>query len=465
LAEVEIDKVTRGSIGINDAKRQIPKPRLVRKPKVDAGVEGNRVQSAAALLGALFKRNVGVPSNRGVVDLDLTPDKVVDRVINTCFRDDWQSIVEKHINDGMWSPNEQDIEGFLQNLDESKVSKMLDEFFLEGTISLDRWMLMAKGKIKSKREVGADSKVTHSQTIMYLNESSVNGMYSSITRHVNSCISECLRPNIKLNPQWSAQESEDWYNSVEPIRRSAGRTYSYSADSSDYDRSQEHPCLLFEMAFYRRLGLTKERFDIWIKEHGKKKAMNMTYGIVVNVVLSGISGDWKTLLRNGLIQLAALVVSADLSRDDIVCLEIKGDDMDGEFRRPIKVETAVERMSLIFNLVSKFNTNDVRYFCKDFRIKVCGRWIQIADPWPRVQSLCTPVWVDGAKVDMGERWVSLCADLRHYDNEIAITAVAEATKQYYGLDIVPYGMCRALSRMLSDRSAYMSFFHPPELVS
>jgi len=279
------------------------------------------------------------------------------------------------------------------------------------------------------------------------------------------CVDECLRDNIKLNPQWSSVESENWYNSQDPKRRSYASTYSYSIDSSDYDRSQEHPALAVEMEFHRRLGLNGDRFKIWEQSQGLKRASCAAFGILISTVLGGISGDWKTLYRNGVIQLAATVVSGDLSRDDIVSLEVKGDDVDLETSRPVRVETAVERMSLTFNLASKFNTNNVRYFCKAFRIKVCGRWLEVADPWARVQSLCTPVVMDNAKVNLIERWESLRSDLRHYDNEIVIEAVAQATMCHYGLKNPPYGLCRALSRMARDRSAYMGFFYPPEVVS
>jgi len=331
-------------------------------------------------------------------------------------------------------------------------------------VTLDSWLLMAKGKIKPKRDEGAEATVAHSQSIFFLENSSTNAMYSSIMRRVNACIAECLRPNIKVNAQWSDEESEEWYNSIEPVRRATGKTYSYSSDSKAFDRSQDHLCLAFEMAFYRRLGLTGQRFDRWCLEHGSKRAMSFAFGIILRIVLCGISGDWKTLLRNGLIQLAANIISADIRREDIVTLEIKGDDMDGEFRRPLQVETAVDRMSLTFNLASKFNTNSVRYFCKKFRLKIFGRWVEVADPWVKVQSVCTPVWIDGPKVDMKEKWESLCSTLRHYDNEIVMTALAEATQQFYSLKIAPYGLCRALTRFKRDKNAYMGFFNPPMLI-
>lgn len=465
LAELDVDKVTEGSFVVNDAKRLVPASRWVRRPRVDAGVEGKRVASQAALMGALFKRNIGVPSNRGSVDLDSMPHMVVEKVIRVCYRDGWQEIVERHLNTGMWEPNVDDIGDFLTVLDEKKVKGLLDEFFQEGQVDLTRWMLLAKGKIKASREVAADAKVDHSQTILYLESSSTNAMYSAMTRRFKECLDECLRPEVSLNAQRSDEEHEVWYNSLDSLRQSFGRTYSYAADVKCYDRSQEHVALRIDLEFYRRHGLGPERLKIWEETHGVKKARAMMFGVVLSMVLGGVSGLWKTLLRNGLVNLAAIVVSTGISRKDVVMLDIKGDDSDSEFSRPIEVETTVERMSLSFNFSAKFFTNDVRYMCKAFRIRMNGRWYFVADPWARVQSLCTPLWVGNVEDNLNERWVSLCADLRHYDNGLLVDAVAEAAMQYYGLSRPLYGLARGLAMVRADRSVYFNFFHPPEMVS
>jgi len=349
-------------------------------------------------------------------------------------------------------------------LDEKKVKNLLDEFFLEGNVDLHRWMLMAKGKIKASREPGADGKVDHSQTIMYLENSSTNAMYSAMTRRFKECLDECLRPEICLNGQRSDEEQEEWYNSLESVRQSHHRTYSYAADVKCYDRSQEHVALRVDLEFYRRHGLSPERLKIWEQTHGTKKALAMMFGVVLTMVLGGVSGLWKTLMRNGLVNLAAIIVCTGVTRRDVVMLDVKGDDSDSEFAKPVEVETAVERMSLTFNFSAKFFTNDVRYMCKSFRLKQNGRWYFVADPWARVQSLCTPLWIGNKEDNLHERWVSLCADLRHYDNGFLVDAVAEAAQQYYGLSRPLYGMARSLAAIRSDRNVYFNFFSPPEKI-
>lgn len=465
LAETEEFKTTVGCMNINDAKRNLPKGRTVRRPKVDAGVEGLRVQSSAALAAAMFKRNIGIPDNLGAVDLDLTPDLHAQMFADVCFVDDWKERVNLHLENGMWEPDSNDIQDYIAGIDEFRVERMIKEFFQEGNVSLDAWHLMAKGKVKPSRETASESKVDHSQTILFLESMNTNGMYSSILRRVKKCVDDILQPGIRINAQWSPQESEDWYNSIEPVRKSCGTTYTYDVDSKAFDRSQGHPCLRAEMAVHRLLGLTEERYAMWEKTHGKKKAMNMAFGIMAIIVLTGISGLWSTLYRNGVVQTIAVIVSAKLRRGDIVTMQVTGDDVDLETRRPVKVETAVERMSLAFNLSSKFNTTVVRYFCKKFRIKIDGWWYEVADPWARAQSTCTPVILEsGASPSLVERWVSLRAELIHYDNGILLDAVAEATKVYYGLPIVPYGLTRGLAALVNSKSKFMSFFHPPEAI-
>jgi len=160
----------------------------------------------------------------------------------------------------------------------------------------------------------------------------------------------------------------------------------------------------------------------------------------------------------------ALVVSTGVVRKDVVTLDIKGDDADVEFSRAVAVQSSVERMSLTFNFSAKFYTSDVRYMCKEFRIRLFGRWFFLADPWARAQSACTPITVNGKDGSLDERWVSLGASLRHYQNGLLVDAVAEAAAQYYGLPIVPYGTARSLSKFAASKAAYVGFFLPPERI-
>lgn len=465
LAETDVCKETRGCLVINDSKRTVPVGTYVRRPKVDAGVEGARVASQASLLGAVFKRNIGIPNNRGSVDLDLLPETTVDRLISVCFRDDWQEIVSRHMNSGMWQPEETDVEDFLAGVDESKARAMLDEFFLEGEVKLDRWMLMAKGKVKPSRAESAQSKVDHAQTIMYLESKSTNAMYSSMTRRFKKCLDECLRPEVSLNAQESDEQHEDWYNSLESQRKSWPRTFSYMSDMRCYDRAQEHPAMRSEMALYRRMGLDRKRFQLWEETHGPKKAMSMAFGVIFTMVWGGVSGIWKTLLRNGLVNLMAVVVCCRLTYRDVVMLDIKGDDMDAEFSRPVDVESAEQLMGGMYNMSAKFAGAPVRYMCKQFRFKCNGRWYFVADPWPKVQSVCTPLRMGGDRDALSERWISLVADLRHYDNGILVDRAAELAQVFYGVPNCFHGMGRGLAMFRRDKASFCNFFLPEEKVS
>jgi len=342
---------------------------------------------------------------------------------------------------------------------------LLDEFFLEGTVSLTRWMLMAKGKIKAGREVGSALKVDHSQTILYLENGSTNAIYSAMVRRLKKCMNECLRPEVRLSPECSEEEHEEWYNSLQGIRESCGQTYSYGIDTKCFDRSQEHVSLKIDLEWYRRHGLDARRLKIWEQTHGVKKATSMMFGVVLYMVLGGISGLWKTLMRNTIVNTAALIVAADIRRGDLITLDVKGDDVDLETKRPLQVETIVERLSLTFNFSSKFNTNSVRYMCKSFRLFVDGRWVFVADPWARCQSVCTIFWAGNHEDTLSERWVSLGADLRHYDDGNCVDAVAEAAQQFYHLPHPMYGSARALTVLKNDYVQFLRMFGPLELVS
>jgi hypothetical protein len=341
---------------------------------------------------------------------------------------------------------------------------MLDEFFVEGEISLESWMLMAKGKIKPSREGGADGTVDHSQTILFLESAETNALYSSMLRRFKECVDECLIPEVSLNSQRSRADQEEWYNSLEPRRRSFGKTYSYMTDIRCFDRSQDQVALKVDIAFYKRHGLDAERLAVWEKAHGTKKALSMMFGLVLWIALSGISGDWKTLFRNGLVNLSAILMSTGVVRGDIVALDIVGDDIDAEFVRPVDVEKTIEGMSLNFNFSAKFFSTKVRYMCKEFRIFLQGRWYFVPDMWARAQSVLTPVRLSNNGDVLAERWESLVHDLRHYQNGVILDAACEAAQAHYGLSRAPYGTARALSLFARSKPAFMNFFKQPERI-
>jgi len=464
LAEVDIYKETHGNITLNDAKRIIPKGKYVRRPLVDAGVEGYRASCQATLVGAAFKRNVGIPNNREAVNLDLAPEEAVSKVIASCFVTGWEQKVAEQLGTGMWQPTEGDIEDYLHGLEPQKAKAMVDEFFCEGAIKLDRWLLMAKGKVKTSREPGSQLKVDHAQTIMYLESKSTNALFSSVLRRAKKCLDSCLRPEVSLNPQRNDADHEEWDNSLNELRASFPETYKYVSDIRCYDRAQEHMSLLCVMAMYKRLGLDKRTMDRWKEMHGEKKAYSMMFGVILSVVMCGISGNWETLMRNGMINLIAVVLACGLSYRDIVALDIKGDDMYAEFSRKIDVEQASQLMGSMFNLSAKISRTHVGYMCKQFRLRINGRIYHVADPWPKVQSLCTPLVVGGPKDPAGERWESLADGLRHYDNGILVEAVAEAAQVFYGIPGCFHGMARGLAAVKKDRNCFYRMFGAPELV-
>jgi len=465
IAETEVSNSTPGMYAISDFKRDVPKAMWVRDPKVLIGVEGNRVASQASLMAASYKRNIGIPANRGMVDLDMSPDVYVDKIIRACYRDDWMSVVDKHLDSGLWEANLADIDNFLANQDEKKMKKLMNSYFEEGQVDLTNWLLMAKNKIKAGRDVGGSHSVSHAQTILFQGDPGTNAMYSAMLRRFKEVTDECLRPEISLNTQRNSADHEAWYNTLEPIRKTHSKTFSYSVDIKTYDRSQDNVCLRFQAAWYKRHGLNPERLAIWEEMHGPKRAMSMMFSVIFIMTQGGVSGVFDTLYRNGIINLAAVVVSANLRREDIVMMDIKGDDFDGEFSRTLQVETTVNCMAKEFNLSAKFMTADVRYMCKDFRVRVNGVWYFVADPWSKVQSLCTPIRLTETDADLNERYVSFRDGLRHYDNGVLVDLVAEAAQLYYGTVKPLYGFARALAVFKAgNRHTYVDFFKPPRRV-
>jgi len=300
---------------------------------------------------------------------------------------------------------------------------------------------------------------------LYLEDGSVNAAYSAMCKRFKKVLDELLRPNVQINSQMNVQDHEEWYNSLESDRRSRVSTNSYSIDARSFDRSQDNVGLKAELLFYQRMGLNEERLRIWSETHGAKKAVSLMFRLVLCMVLCGVSGIWKTLLRNGLVMAFATVYSTNVTRQALVCLDVKGDDVDMESDGPLHVDASTEMMCMAFNLSAKFFTSDVRYFCKYFRIRKWGRWYFVADPWARIQSICTPVVVGNEVDTLAQRWESIAPDLLHYDNGVLVDEVALAAQQYYGLRIAPYGIARSLARFAKDKNEYFAFFSSPEWVS
>lgn len=451
-------------MAVNDSKRDIASPRIVRRSRVRTAGSGARPRDQAGLISALFKRNAGVPPTRGYVDLDAFPSGAVSRVIDVCFVSGWERMLASELDNGLWQPTSVDIETYVPKLEHDKARRLLDEWFSLVDVDMTSWLLMVKGKVKPPVDRGAAGKVALPQTIMYNESSGMNAMFSSMLTRFHMLMERLLRPEIRMNSRDSAAEHEVWFNQHEARRASCRSIYRYEGDLFCYDRSQEHVGLTCEAEFYRRMGLSEETLAIWSRTHGVKKATSMMLGVVIWIAQQGLSGIFKTLFRNGFICLTAVVNSCRLTREDIITLDVKGDDFLLEMNRRVDTSVAVAGFALEFNLSTKFYGVDVAYFCSKYWVKVGNYWYWVADPVRRIESLSAAVVCDGKRDVLGEKWVSLREDLRHYDNGLVVEALASAVCERMGLSFMPQGIILGLAALAADKDEFMKFYGPEEKI-
>jgi len=315
-------------------------------------------------------------------------------------------------------------------------------------------------------DAGAETKVPLPQTIMYNESKGMNAMFSSIMSRVHDTVDMMMVPHVKFNDRASPADHEVWFNTLEPVRRTAKNIYRYQGDSYNFDRSQEYMAFAVELRFYFEHGLNDETLQIWKQTMGVKTAVSLMHGLLMHIVLQGLSGIFKTLFRNGLVTLASVIVATEVRREALISLDIKGDDYTLETTLPIDVARATEVLAWKFNLSAKLWGCDYLYFCSRYWIWVDGWWYWVADPERKFESLCGAVAVnEHGETVLAEKWQSLRDDLRHYNNglvveELARAVVATNTRRTRP----PVMLIGGLAQLAESRDEFFSFYGPPEVV-
>jgi len=453
-------------MSINDAKREIAQPKRVRRARGRAAAAGVLPRTQVGLLAALGKRNTDVPMNRAQVDFTLAPKEAIDAIQRVCYVDDWEQRLDAQLKSGLWQPNKEDLKVYVGKVETAKAEAMLKTFFSTADVDLHRWLLMVKGKSKPPLDPGANEKVPLPQTIMYNESKEYNAMYSSQLARFQDAVESFLRPNVRFNDRRSPADHEIWFNSLQPIRRTAKSVYRYQGDSYNFDRSQELASFCVELEFYRRHGLDEGTLELWKQTMGVKTAVSLMHGILMHIVLQGLSGIFKTLFRNGVVTWASVVDAANLSPDMLVSLDIKGDDYTIETIVPIDISRASEVLAWRYNFSAKLWGCEYLYFCSKYWLYVDGWWHWVTDPERKYESLCAAVAVDASgDAPLSEKWVSLRDDLRHYNNglvveELATAVAATNTRRTRP----PLALIGGLANLAENRDAFFAFYGPVELV-
>lgn len=467
VASVEDTSVVREAyMSINDAKREAAQPRYVRRAKGRAAAAGVLPRTQMGLLAALGKRNTDVPVNRASVDFELEPKQAVSAIRDVCYVDEWKAVLERELNTGLWQPCKEDLNVYVGKVETSKAEAMLKEFFSIADVDMHRWLVMTKGKCKPPLDPGADAKVPLPQTIMYNESKGMNAMYSSIMSRFHDVVDAMMLPSVKFNDRSSPAEHEIWFNTLQPLRATAPVVHRYQGDSFNFDRSQELMAFSVELQFYKEHGLDEQTLDIWKQTMGVKTAVSLMHGILMHIVLQGLSGIFKTLFRNGLVTLASVIVATRVTRQTLISLDIKGDDYTLETNVPVDVAYAVRVLAWKFNFSAKLWGCDYLYFCSKYWVWCDGWWYWVTDPERKFEALCAAVAVnDKGETVLSEKWTSLREDLRHYDNGAVVEELANAVLATNTRRLRPPVMLiGGLANLAENRDEFFSFYGPTELV-
>lgn len=464
-AESDVETSRHTYMNLNDAKRELPAGKWIRRAKTRGGAAGMLPRSQAGLLAAMGKRNTEVPSNRESVDFLTAPAKAVEAIRRVCFVDNWRDILNRELGSGLWQPTTEDLREYVSKVDGTKAEALLKEFFSVADVDMKRWLVMAKSKAKPPVDELAHTKVPLPQTIMYNESKGMNAMYSSILSRFHDATDGMLRPQVKFNDRKSPAEHEMWFNTLEPLRKSCKRVYGYHGDSFNFDRSLELMAFTVELEFYRTHGLNAETLELWKETMGVKQAVSLMYGIVMHIVLQGLSGIFKTIFRNGLVTLASVVECTKVTRDSLVSLDVKGDDYTIETNVPIDTGRAVKLLAWKYNFSAKLSEDDYLWFCSKVWIKVDDWWYWVTDPVRKFESVSAAQVVnDGGDECLAEKWVSLRDDLRLYDDGIIMEQLALAVYAKGGRSRPPYGLVGGLSQLADDKNFFMAFYGAAEKI-
>jgi len=389
---------------------------------------------------------------------------MVDKMIEVSYVDGWQNILARELTGGLWQSSEVDIAEYVPKVETSKMAKLMNSFFDASDEDLSKWLMMVKSVAKPPVDAAAHAKVQLPQTILYSEQSPVTAKYSAMHTRLYEVVRSMLRPNISFNNRDSPADHEVWFNSCQGLRDSCEEVIGVEGDITCYDRSQEHMMLLFELTWYRRHGLSRDTLHLWEQTHGVKRALSMMYGVVMYIVLQGVSGIFKTLFRNGLMCWGAVIYALDLRREDIISLDIVGDDFLAELSRRVCLERALDVYTLTCNFTVKLGRPEVLGICSREWIYVRGWWYFVVNPVKRIESVSRALVVNAPMDQLEEKWRSLVDDLRHYDDALVMEVLAEAVKKRYALVREPRAIIRALATMAYSRSKYFASFGPEEVV-
>lgn len=416
----------------------------VRRSKLLTAGGGRRPRTQHEAVAAISKRIANAPRADFPRDFDRVIDSEFQRVVDVAFRKDWKSLVKKRCLEGLWQPRLAELRRNVTKLDTQKVTAMLRESWCRGEIDLTRWKAMVKPDPKPLMSAEAETVLKPTQTIVYLESKMTNSYYSSMLTEAHDVLDELLRPEVRVNVRRDRGDQERWFNSFQVRRSTAGGAlFRCETDISQCDKSHTLFNLLTYFRFLQSIGAPDEVIGIWEVMAGLKTASAGMVGVMLQFIEQLTSGGWHTISFNSIVNFVATVNALDLQREDLVTLQVTGDDGLVESLRRLDVVAASEHYRGVYNFESKtFEATSFPYFCGHYYVFVDGYWFMTKDPIKTAESMGRYV---SAVASVKELHVSYLDNMKHYDKKEVLDALAVLVALRNRYAVVPRALVRGLS--------------------
>lgn len=318
---------------------------------------------------AFEKRNKSVPETMGIVDIEVTVESMLERVIDKCFD---KNILNSLRAEGMrLAPD--DISSWLKNQDAFVVDQIVPEYPIHRD-AVNEYNYSIKRSPKPNLTYDATESYAALQTIVY-HSKPINAIFCAYMRKIKSIITNSLKSHVILNCDMSPEEFEEKLNAITgPNLVAAGGDDSVirnqyatlEVDISKYDKSQGELAVRFDVALMRYFGVPEWLCNIWFFGHFLTRIYDRNTGLKAVIPFQRKSGDASTFILNTTFLLA--VLSYEIPLDDLSNIDLHNYCNSYLF-------------SSLFNLEVKFFFFNNPYFCSKFLIRLSsGRYKLVSDP-------------------------------------------------------------------------------------
>lgn len=441
VRDVNINTEFYGKIEIN---KDIAAP---EKLHMDASIRTAAIPiSNTPLLDAVMasaKRNFNPPDIQQQNDPWAFARYLVDRFVDWAFIPNFRDTIAKSYKKDPISFNVTDYIEWKATRDgayKSALEAECPEDMVE--LNLEKYDTMVKKRIKPKLTVAAQYELAQPQVIVSMSKHDT-APFTSIFRQIFRRFESALRPEVKSAGMASDTDISDWLTDFKHV------IDAYSAieiDAGKFDKSQNLLARMMESLLMQELGLDPGVSEIF-EDSYVGRVSSRSLGLMFISAYQMKSGAPQTMLGNIIYNFISAMEA--VGPGNIALMIAKGDDNILWLKPGANVDSAVNKMSSLFNLEIKLIPNSVLYFSS-------GYIVPVGDVYHFVPDVLKAVELLGEKGadprTLPERFVSFSDRVRSITRDAAIPHVLQRIMRsrlgISDLDVV--GAVDALACMAAD---------------